>query len=214
MTWKCWTPSINPCLRPEIRDYNTEMKRCFRTGVLLVMLLAWAIAPLSGAGPKPPAKPPARPPAAQGRANPKAPPKAPKKINDPGASIAQRLLQMTPEERERALEKFPPERQAQIRQRLARLDSLPPQQQQRLTQQYDRFANLPPDKQLLVRRQIQEYNRLPDDRKQIVGPELQRLRRMPEDKREARLASEEFRNKFTPAEQKMMEDVSRNLPLR
>jgi hypothetical protein len=189
------------------------MKRCWSAGALPVMLLVWAIAPLSGAGPKPPAKPPARPPAAQGRGR-AAAPKAPKKINDPGASIAQRLLQMSPEQRERALEKFPPERQAQIRQRLARLDSLPPQQQQRLTQQYERFANLPPDKQLLVRRQIQEYNRLPDDRKQIVGPELQRLRRMPEDKREATLQSEEFRNKFTPAEQKMIEDVSRNLPLR
>jgi hypothetical protein len=53
-----------------------------------------------------------------------------------------------------------------------------------------------------------------EERKQIVGPELQKLRRLPEDKREARLASEDFKSKFTPAEQKMMEDVSRNLPLR
>lgn len=188
------------------------MKRCLKAGALAGVLV-WVIAPLSGAGPKPPAKPP-KPPAAQGRGSAKAPPKAPKKINDPGASVAQRLLAMTPEERERALEKFPPERQAQIRQRLAKLDSRPPQQQQRLTQQYQLFASLPPDKQRLVRRQIQAYNQLPDDRKQIVGPELQRLRRMPEDRREARLGSEEFRNKFTPAEQKMIEDVSRNLPLR
>jgi hypothetical protein len=185
------------------------MKRCLKAGALLVL----AITPLSGAGPKPPAKPP-KPPAAQGRGGAKTPPKAPKRINDPGASIAQRLLQMTPDERERALEKFPPERQAQIRQRLAKLDSLPPQQQQRLTQQYQLFASLPPDKQLLVRHQIQAYNQLPDDRKQIVGSELQRLRRMPEDKREARLESEEFRNKFTPGEQRMIEDVSRYLPLR
>ncbi|HEY7387564.1 MAG TPA: DUF3106 domain-containing protein [Bryobacteraceae bacterium] len=189
------------------------MKRYWKAGALLVLLPVWAIAPLFGAGPKPPAKPPARP-AVQGRGRAPAAPKAPKKINDPGASIAQRLFQMTPEERERALEKFPPARQAQIRQRLAKLDSLPPQRQQRLAQQFRLFANLPPDKQLLVRRQIQAYNQLPDDRKQIVGPELQKLRRMPEDKREAHLESEEFRNKFTPAEQKIIEDVSRNLPLR
>jgi hypothetical protein len=154
---------------------------------------------------------PGRAPAAQ---KPPSAPKAPKKLNDPGASVAQRLLQMTPEERERALEKFPPERQAQIRQRLARLDSLPQQQQQRLIQQYQMLSSLPPEKQRLVRGQIQAFNQLPDERKQVVGPELQKLRRMPEDRREARLESDELKNKFTPAERQMLSDISRYLPLR
>jgi hypothetical protein len=146
-------------------------------------------------------------------ARPPAAPKAPQKLNDPGASVAQRLLQMSPEQRERALEKFPPERQAQIRQRLQRLDSLPPQQQQRLIQQYQMLASLPPEKQLLVRRQIQAFNQLPDERKQIVGPELQKLRRMPESDREARLESDQLNSKFTPAERQILSDVSRYLPL-
>src|SRR5215469_125831 len=68
--------------------------------------------------------------------------KAPTKLNDPGASVARRLMQMTPEQRERALEKFPPARQAEIRQRLQRLDNLPPQQRQRMIQQYDVYSNL------------------------------------------------------------------------
>jgi Protein of unknown function (DUF3106) len=189
------------------------MKGDLKTGALLGLVLSLlpglAIAPLTAADNKEAAKPPA----AQIRPSPP-PPKAPKKINDPGASIAQWLLQMTPEQRERALEKFPPERQAQIRERLAKLDALPPQQQQRLIQQYQMLASLPQDKQLLVRAQIQAYNQMPQERKDVVGPELQRLRRLPEDKREARLASDDFKSKFTPSEQKMMEDISRYLPLR
>jgi hypothetical protein len=182
-------------------------KRFWGTGALLAL----ASLPLSAAGNKQASKP--VPPPTVKRIVP-AQPKGPKKINDPGASIAQRLLEMTPDQRERALEKFPPQRQSQIRQRLAKLDSLPPQQQQRLIQQYHELVGLPADKQLLVRAQIQAFNRVPDARKQVVGPELQRLRRMPEERREARLASEEFHNRFTPAEQKMIEDVSRYLPLR
>jgi Protein of unknown function (DUF3106) len=141
-------------------------------------------------------------------------PNAPKKLADPGASVARQLMQMTPEQRERALEKFPPARQAQIRQRLERLDNLPPQQRQRMIQQYEVYSNLPPEKQILVRRQIQSFNQLPEERRQALGPELQKLRRMPEDERQARLASEDFKNKFTPAEQQMLGDISENMPIR
>jgi Protein of unknown function (DUF3106) len=185
------------------------MKCYLEAGALLVL----ASSPLAAADQKAPASKPTRPPVVQIRPTPP-PPKAPKTINDPGASIAQWLLGMTPEQRERALEKFPPERQEQIRERLAKLDARPPQQQQRLIQRYQMFASLPQDKQLLVRAQTQAYNQMPQERKDVVGPELVRLSRMPEDKREARLASENFKSKFTPAEQKMLEDISRYLPLR
>ena len=153
---------------------------------------------------------PSKPGAAKGA---KAP-NGPKKLNDPGASVAQRLMQMTPEQRERALEKFPPERQAEIRQRLKRLDSLPPQQQQRMIQQYQAYQTLPPEKQILLRRQIQAFNQLPEERRQAMAPELQKLRRMPEDQRQARLASDDFKSKFTHSEQQMLTDISENMPLK
>ncbi|MBV9506813.1 MAG: DUF3106 domain-containing protein [Acidobacteriia bacterium] len=176
-------------------------------GAAVVLLVAAGLvypAPPEAVKPGRPAKPPAAPKQ----------PKAPQKLNDPGGSVAQRLLQMTPEQRERALEKFPPERQAQIRQRLEKLDSLPPQQRQRLAQNYITFSNLPPAKQALVRRQIRAFNQLPDDRKQVVGVELQRLRKLPASERENRMGSGEFKNRFTPAEQQMMADISENMPLR
>jgi hypothetical protein len=176
--------------------------------IQIATLLVAAEASVLCAAPKEPAKVvrPAQPP------RPPAPPKGAAKVNNPGASVAQRLMRMTPEQRERALEKLPPQQQAQIRQRLERLDNLPPQQRERVIQQYQEFQSLSPEKQNLVTRQIQAINHLPDDRGPVVRAELQRLRRMPENEREARMASEEFKGKFTPAEQQMLSDISTNLP--
>ncbi len=168
----------------------------------------FALAGLLPAATKEPVKVPHPPPVRR----PAAPKPAPK-VNNPGASVAQRLMQMTPEERERALEKLPLAQQAQIRDRLARIDSLPPAQRQRMIQQYQTFSNLPPEKQRLVTRQIQAINHLPEDRGPAVRAELQKLRGMPESERQARLVSEEFKNKFTPAEQEILSDISENLPL-
>ena len=52
------------------------------------------------------------------------------RINNPG--VAQRLLQMTPEQRERALEKIPPEQQDQLRRQLDKLDKLPQAEKDRI----------------------------------------------------------------------------------
>jgi len=153
---------------------------------------------------EPPRQPHPQPPAAR---NPKGAPK----LGNPG-NVAQRLLQMSPEERERILSRFPPERQAQIRQRLQRLDGLPKQQQDRAIERYQTFSNLPAEKQDLVRRQIRAFNALPDDRRQMVGNAFQRLRRMPEAERQARMSSPAFKSRFSPEEQQILADLSANWP--
>jgi len=147
----------------------------------------------------------ARPLAAQQGARP-----APK-LGNPGTLVRQ-LMRMSPEQRERALEKLPPQRQAQIRERLQEFDNLPKAEQQRRLQLSEHFANLPPEKQDLVRRQIQAFNQLPDDRRRVVGAAFQRLRRLPEAERQARLASPQFQARFSPTEQQMLADLSSNLP--
>ena len=154
--------------------------------------------------------------AQKGEPQPKQPPaarnqKAAPKLGQPG-NVAQRLLQMSSEERERVLSRFPPERQAQIRQRLQKLDSLPKQQQDRAIERYQNFASLPPEKQDLVRRQIRAFNALPDDRRQMVGAAFQRLRRLPEDERQAILSRPAFKNRFSPEEQQIISDLSSNMP--
>ena len=133
------------------------------------------------------------------------------KLGNPGTLVRQ-LMRMSPEQRERALEKLPPQRQAQIRERLQEFDNLPKAEQQRRLQLSEHFANLPPEKQDLVRRQIQAFNQLPDDRRREVGAAFQRLRRLPEADRQARMASRQFQARFSPTEQQMLADLSANLP--
>src|SRR5581483_9169326 len=125
------------------------------------------------------------------------------RLGNPGA-VVQQLMRMTPEQRERALEKLPPERQARIREQLQRFDSLPKAEQERRLRLAETFASLPPERQDLVRRQIRAFNELPEDRRRVVGPAFQRLRRMRESERQARMASPGFHNRFTPAEQQML----------
>lgn len=125
----------------------------------------------------------------------------------------QLLMRMPPEQRERALEKFPPAQQANIRERLQKFDSLPKQEQERRLQLGEIFAGLPPEKQDLVRRQIQVANQLPDDRRRMVLNQFQRLRKMNEEQRQQVLESPQFRNRFSLAEQQMIGDLARNLPL-
>ena len=147
----------------------------------------------------------AQPPARSGPAKP-----APK-LGNPGTLVRQ-LMRMTPEQRERALEKLPPQRQAEIRERLQQFDNLPKAEQERRLQLSEIFAALPPEKQDLVRRQIRAFNQLPDDRRRMVGAAFQRLRRMAENERQARLASSQFQSRFTPAERQIIADLSENLP--
>jgi len=139
---------------------------------------------------------------------------APRLLN-PG-NVLERLLRMTPEQRERMIERLPPARQAIVRQRLQqflqRFDSLPKAEQERRLRLGDIFASLPPERQNLVRRQIRAFNQLPDDRRRLVGAAFQRLRRLTEEERQAVLDSPAFRRRYSPAEQQIIADLSENLP--
>jgi hypothetical protein len=144
-------------------------------------------------------------------------PEAPKgggapRLGAPGNPV-ERLMAMSPEQRERVLEKLPASQQANLRQRLERFDKLPPAERARLNQMWSTFNNLPPETQAVVTRQMQAFNALPDERRQALAPVLQRLRRMPEDERHALLGSEEFKSKFSVSEWQMLSDISQNFPL-
>src|ERR1700681_2449476 len=116
--------------------------------------------------------------------------KVPKGI--PGPAV-QRLLNMTPEEREKALARLPPERRAQIEQRLNRLAQLPPEQLAELQRRYQAFQSLPRDRQDAVRL------------------ELQSLRALPPRLRQRRLASPGFQREYSPEEQRLLRE-SMGLP--
>ena len=166
-----------------------------------------------------PAPPPKPAPAAKIPGAPKgnaskaggAPKKGIPRINNPG--LAQRLLQMTPDQREKVLEKLPPEQQAQLRKNLDRLDHLPQRERDHIISQATSLDSLPQQQRRIVVQQLRAFNKLPDDRILPVRRELVNLMRLPEDQRETLLNSQAFRNSFSPEEQDILRDLSRNLPL-
>ena len=120
----------------------------------------------------------------------------------------EKFNRMSPAQRERMLNKLPPERKAAVEKRLERFNNLPPAAQKRLREEFDQFQQLEPEQQETVRKTYRAFNQLPAERRPEVRRELQRLRRMPATERQTRLSSEEFRNKFNSDEQSMLETLS------
>ena len=147
--------------------------------------------------------------AAQTGANPPAPktPGGGQRIVDP-ESVAARLMLATPEQRERALAKLPPERQAQIRKQLEWFDSLPKAQQDAQIQRLQLFASLPPDQQIIVRLQMQAFAKLPPARRQAIQRALVNLQALPRNRRAARMNNPAFKSRFSPEELTIIEDLA------
>jgi hypothetical protein len=113
-------------------------------------------------------------------------PKTPAQIPD---AQVNRLMKMSPEEREKVLANLPPQRREALEKRLARLDQLPAEQKAELD------------------RRFQEFQKLPPVRRQAVRDELQTLRALRPVERRARINSPEFREQYSPEEIQLMRDV-------
>jgi Protein of unknown function (DUF3106) len=82
------------------------------------------------------------------------------------APAVERFLQMSPEDRERALSQLKPERRQQVEQQLSRLQQLSPEQMQRLQDLYPVFESLRPVRRQAVRAELQELRQMkPAERK-------------------------------------------------
>ena len=158
-----------------------------------------------------PAPAPRAPAAPRKSAQPKGMGKGQAKLNNPALPV-QRLLQMTPEQRERLLSKMPLQQQERIRERLETLDRLPPAEKERRLQQLEMLSRLPPAEQNALRRHIQAFNNLPEDRRRVLRREIVQLHGMSGEERRARLAGEEFHNSYSPEEREMLSDLSQNYP--
>ncbi len=180
------------------------MKRAIQAAGLLLVAAALAFCEQRGGGKAAPAP---RPNAGRMPAGPRVgAAKPPARITNPANPIS-RLYRATPEQRERVLEKLPPAAQERARRNLQWFDSLSPEQQKMVIEQGERLASLPPERQQQFQQSFREFQRLPQDRKLAVRMALNRLRVMTEERRAEVLASEQFRNRFAPEEQKMIVDL-------
>ena len=194
------------------------MSRTPKIGAVLWLAMASGLWGQKGAKPRLAPAPPPRAASAHPNAAPKGalqgngiPKAGGGRILNPGNPVL-RMMTMPPERREQMLERLPPQQQVRLRQALESFDKLPPTERSRQLGILNMYANLPPDRQVALARQIQLFNHLPDDRIAALRPELVKLHRMPESERSERMASEEFKSQFTPAEQQMLAEISPYFP--
>jgi hypothetical protein len=139
--------------------------------------------------------------AAQRAAHPPKPGKAPKTPID-------EFETMPPEQQRQALDRLPPAQRQQLEERLRRFNHLPAEQQRALKGLYNRLHQLPPQRQDAVRKAINQFSEQKPDRQQAIREELRGLASLPQQERDARFASLEFRDRFSPKERGIVRDMS------
>lgn len=129
--------------------------------------------------------------------------------NGPGsAEHLAKLLKLSPDQRNKALSSLPPERRMQIEKRLSDYQKLPEPQRATALDRLRRMQSLPPQKQAQVRASLQKLTALPPPRHALVQKQINQMKALSDSDRSALVNSEEFRSKFTPAEQQMIEDIA------
>jgi hypothetical protein len=137
-------------------------------------------------------------------------PAQPQRLLNP-ASPAARLMLATPEERQRALDQFPLERQDQIRKQLAWFDGLPKGQQEMEIRRIERFATLSPELRASVRGAMQALNQAPPARRQAIRRALIALGALSANQRTRRMNNPAFLSRFTPDERRIIATLSEGL---
>lgn len=123
---------------------------------------------------------------------------------------------MTPGERQRFLDRLPPERREEVQRRWEQFERndrmLKPDQRDRLQQAFSEFRNLPPERQQTARRAFRQWMVQPEERRATMRGELESLRGMAAEDRRARMDSEDFKSKFSKVEQGILHDLTEALP--
>jgi hypothetical protein len=132
--------------------------------------------------------------------------------NHPGEQLFDRLMRMTPEDRERALSQLPKKRREQLQQRIQNFQELPSAVQTRRLDRLERLNSLPPQRQNEVRQSIKDLQELPDGQKKKINQEMNRMSRMTDNDRAARMNSDDFHGRYSLDEQRMIGNLAEILP--
>jgi hypothetical protein len=138
--------------------------------------------------------------------------KLPAAVRAPAKRPIERLMKMSPQERERALQNLPPERRANIERRLNEIQKLPTAQQNRISARQQMLNSLPPERQAEVRRSVRQFVNMPEQRRAVINEELNHIAPLPEQEREAYLKSDEFRARYSAKEQQMLSHLAEITP--
>jgi len=119
---------------------------------------------------------------------------------------------MSPEQRQKALNRLPPAQRDKLQKRLQKFNALPSEQQQSLKNLYNRLHQLPPERQESVREAVSRFSEQSPQRQQAMREELQNMTNLSGEERQGRMDRSEFRKRFNRKEQGIVRDMAPLLP--
>ncbi len=122
----------------------------------------------------------------------------------PGQVLIERLRRMTPAERQRALDRMPPDRRERLERRLNSLDRIQPDARETLRHDFESFQKLSPEEKAEFRLTLRTIAELPADRRRIVRAAIQNLRKRPPHLQQRLLESRNFTERFSEGERKLI----------
>ncbi|MBK9170926.1 MAG: DUF3106 domain-containing protein [Bryobacterales bacterium] len=161
-----------------------------RTWFSLLILILWLVAPL----------------AAQPRGKGILPPREKNAQALPPA--LERLYNMSPEERKRALDRLPPRRRRVVERQFQEYMKLSPEERQAVRERYEFFQAMPPERRERAREVYRHFSALPPERRQVIREELATLRHLRPVERREYLRSESFAGKFDEQERRMLFELA------
>jgi polyhydroxyalkanoate synthesis regulator phasin len=126
-------------------------------------------------------------------------------------NLLDRMRKMSPDERRRMMEDLPQDRKKAIEEGLERYDQMSPDERRKLGHQYELFQQMSQERREQLRRFYRRFNDLEEERRPLVREEFQSLQAMTAEQRRSRINSDEFRNKYTGAEQQLLSDMGKAL---
>jgi hypothetical protein len=123
----------------------------------------------------------------------------------PAFRMLERLNSMTPEQREQVLSSLPPPRRAQLERRLEQYNQMPLETRERLQRRWERLQEITPQERQQLRGAFRQFRQLAPERRTAVRREMNRLSAMEPARRKAELNSRDFRQRFSPGEQRILE---------
>ena len=119
-----------------------------------------------------------------------------------------RLSQMTPEQRQKMLDRLPPDRRERVEEHLKQWEGLSPETREALRRQYSDFQQMSPEKRDAIRSLFKRFSEMPEERRRELHRELGQLRNMPADRRAERLSSDQFKSEYNEQEREMLEGLA------
>jgi hypothetical protein len=121
----------------------------------------------------------------------------------------ERFQGLSPEQRQRALDRLPPERRKQVEKRIESYNQLTPEERDRLQGRLNDFSKWSPARKEKARDVFRRFQEIPAGRRQALREEFMSWRSLTDDELESRVASDEYHSKYSDTERNILEELVR-----